>query len=87
MRIYHVGGEVYAECLSDNPIFIQSLNANVINRWHATTVTKLVPGSNFKIFSHHEFANILARTVPDGYQAVYELTKMCQIRISFVKGK
>ena len=43
-------------------------------------------GCNLKIFSHHEFANILTRTVPEGYNAVFQLTKMCSIRISFVKG-
>merc|ERR1711892_1041048 len=52
VHLYYVGGEVYAECLSDSAIFVQSRNCNY----------------------HH------------GFEAVYELTKMCTIRMSFVKG-
>lgn len=86
VRIYHEGGEVYASNLSDSPIFVQSINSNTINGWHEGSVVKLAPGALLKIFSHHEFVNILTRTVPLGYKAVFELTKMCSVRISFVKG-
>nr|BAH13461.1 unnamed protein product [Homo sapiens] len=50
VRLYYIGGEVFAECLSDSAIFVQSPNCN------------------------------------QGFEAVYQLTRMCTIRMSFVKG-
>jgi len=86
LRLYYMGGEVYVECLSDNAIFVQSASCNAMNGWHPATVAKLLPRCNLKVFSHSEFAKLLTRTVPEGYNAVYQLTKQCSMRISFVKG-
>lgn len=86
VHLYYVNGEVFAECLSDSAIFVQSRNCNILHDFHYGTVFKIPPGQTLRIFNSHKFVDMLSKAVNHGFEAVYELTKQCSIRMSFVKG-
>ena len=104
VKLFHTRGIVFAECISDNPVFVQSPITNQRLSWHPATVCKIPPSKSLlspqnddgsvpcvvevrlKIFDSDDFTRILGAAVHEGYEAVYNLMRMCIIRMSFVKG-
>lgn len=86
VRLVNQNGKVYLECLSDRPIFVQSQIGNIFEGVHQFAVWKMNPNSSKVVYDGCKFSEILERCTKLGYKQVYELMKMCQIKISFVKG-
>ncbi|VDD77522.1 unnamed protein product [Mesocestoides corti] len=86
IHLYTVAGDTFIECLSDSSVFVQSRLCNESHGFHPTTVVKIPPGCSLKVFSNSEFARVLHQTVSLGVEAVYDIVKVCTLRLSFVKG-
>ncbi|XP_074604893.1 smad on X protein isoform X2 [Brevipalpus obovatus] len=65
--------------------FCLGLLSNV-NRTTTIEQTRRHIGCNLKIFKNADFAAVLSQSVSQGFEAVFQLTRMCTVRISFVKG-
>jgi hypothetical protein len=79
-------GNIYLRNLSASPIFVQSRNCNQERGFQLDTVCKLPSNVSLRIFQEKLFADLLSDAMNQGYDAVYELSYMCVIRVSFVKG-
>uniref|UniRef100_A0A915DMC5 Mothers against decapentaplegic homolog n=1 Tax=Ditylenchus dipsaci TaxID=166011 RepID=A0A915DMC5_9BILA len=91
----HIGRGVRFTCsdmhvtvlnLSESPIFIQSRNSNFKYSLQSTAVCRVPSNSSMVVFDYHLFHSMLEKAKSEGYNHVYELQKMCFIRMSFVKG-
>ena len=86
VHLQYVNGEIFANCLSESPIFVQTQATNCCYGFHLSTVCKIRSGSSLKIFDDEDFAIILSQSVNEEFDTVYELIKMCKIKLSFVMG-
>ncbi|MCP9265840.1 Mothers against decapentaplegic-like protein 2 [Dirofilaria immitis] len=86
VRIFRQDEDVYAECLSEAPVFIQSPIHAVKSHDHPATVYRLPSGHIMQVFDNDSFETLLAQSTSQGFHAVYSLQRMCHMRISFVKG-
>lgn len=86
VQLTYVNGVVYLLNHSDSAVFVQSRNLNHELNFHPSTVCKIPPGNSLIIFNNQSFSKLLCEAVRHGFEVVYDLTKMCTLRISFVKG-
>lgn len=87
VHLYFVNDDdLYLECQSEKSVFVQGRMGNYLHNMDLSTVYKVPKNCSLKIFNNTEFSRLLAQAVNHGYEAVFDLTKMCTIRISFVKG-
>lgn len=83
VRLDNVNGAVFALNKSESSIFVHSRNCNHLNGFNPNTVVRIPPNGSLKIFNNPEFTELLSQSVHHGYEAVYELGKMCTIRYNW----
>lgn len=86
LMLRYEGGAVYVDCLSKDCIFVESRLYNCMHDLHPKTVYKVTEQMTHLIFDQKFFAQLLDQATLRGYEAVFELTKLCSINISFLKG-
>nr|QXY82400.1 SMAD1 HduSMAD1a [Halisarca dujardinii] len=88
LHLHYSQGDVYATCKSNQSVFVEIANCIKGSSQYCqnSTVCEMQKDCSTKIFDIRLFSEVLANTVPQGFQAVYELMKACKIRVSLVKG-
>ena len=71
---------------SECSVFVQSAACSLKNQWHMATVVKVPTRQALEIFSESYFRNYMTLQRQRGYQEALSCTRLCTIRISFVKG-
>lgn len=91
----HIGRGVTLQLIESNvlltnnsqfPIFVQSINSNYKMNLKPTTACRVPSTATMEIFNTNFFLEMLERAKLEGYYNVYDLQKMCYIRMSFAKG-
>lgn len=86
IHFYNDNGDIYIECLSDSPVYVQSKNCNYEHGLHLATVCKILPGYSMRVFRSKLFVDLVVESLNLGFESVYDLTNMCMARLSFVQG-
>lgn len=80
VHLRYAEGKVYAHCISDKAIFVQSKICNYAHNFDPITVCKIPPNCSLVIFDMNVFAELLRQRAQKDYKSVFELTEKCTIR-------
>jgi hypothetical protein len=86
VKFYNRNGDVFIDCLSNFPIFVQApLYAHAMGQ-HLATVYRVTPGCSMQIFSARKFDYLIFEAQRRGLEAIAALQQICCFRLSFQKG-
>ncbi|CAF0910700.1 unnamed protein product [Didymodactylos carnosus] len=92
IKLWQSNGEIYVEnCLHVGAIYVQSGLANMMFKNSDKYVSKIKNNNWFLLFDINFFTQLITNILnkpnnPNMYEHIYDLTKLCHIRISFIKG-
>ncbi|CAD5218723.1 unnamed protein product [Bursaphelenchus okinawaensis] len=87
-RLTRRGPEVYLQCLTDSPVFLQCPLYAISTGDDQATVYRLTQPQVIQIFNDTRFEELLDIYIKNNsnYKQLRDLQNMCHVRISFVKG-